>query len=82
MFKMQKNYKSTFKIDSLYTLYPTKLLLEWMEEDHESGHCKEDKYSVVKNRLLSHERIMTERELIKMSLSGICLGFIFACLNA
>jgi hypothetical protein len=41
-----------------------------MAEDHESRHRKEDKYCVVKNRLLSQERIMTERELIKCPYLG------------
>lgn len=36
-----------------------------MAEDHESGLCKKDKYSVVKNRLLSRKKIMTKRKLIK-----------------
>lgn len=53
-----------------FTFYPTKLLLGWMAEDHESGRCKEDKYSVVKNRLLSQKRIMTKGELIQCPYLG------------
>lgn len=63
-------------MDFLFTFYTAKLLLQWVEEDYESRHCKEDKYYVVKKKIAQPKENNDREETHKMFLLRDYFGFI------